>query len=38
MIAIAIVALSGITTTQSSMRAMHIKTLEGIVLRDNSNI
>ncbi|ECL9117438.1 DASS family sodium-coupled anion symporter [Campylobacter jejuni] len=38
MIAIAIVALSGITTTQSSVRATHIKTLEGIVLRDNSNI
>lgn len=37
-IAIAIVALSGITTTQSSVRATHIKTLEGIVLRDNSNI
>ncbi|ECZ6120567.1 DASS family sodium-coupled anion symporter [Campylobacter jejuni] len=38
MIAIAIVALSGITTTQSSVRATHIKTLEEIVLRDNSNI
>lgn len=38
MIAIAIVALSGITTTQSSVRTTHIKTLEGIVLRDNSNI
>ncbi|ECL0468079.1 DASS family sodium-coupled anion symporter [Campylobacter jejuni] len=38
MIAIAIIALSGITTTQSSVRATHIKTLEGIVLRDNSNI
>ena len=38
MITIAIVALSGITTTQSSVRATHIKTLEGIVLRDNSNI
>lgn len=37
-IAIAIVALSGITTTQSSVRATYIKTLEGIVLRDNSNI
>lgn len=29
MIAIAIVALSGITTIQSYMRATHIKTLEG---------
>lgn len=38
MIAIAIVALSGITTTQSSVRATHIKTLEAIVLKDNSNI
>lgn len=37
MIAIAIIALSGITATQSSVRATHIKTLEGIVLRDNSN-
>lgn len=33
MIAIAIVALSGITTTQSSVRATYIKTLEGIVLK-----
>ncbi|EOJ1646937.1 TPA: SLC13 family permease [Campylobacter jejuni] len=37
MIAIAIIALSGITTAQSSVHATHIKTLEGIVLRDNSN-
>lgn len=38
MIAIAIVALSGITTPQSSVRATHIKTLQTIALQDNSNI
>lgn len=38
MIAIAVVALSGITTPQSSVRAVHIKTLQTIALQDNSNI
>lgn len=38
MIAIAVVALSGITTPQSSVRAVHIKTLQTIGLQDNSNI
>ncbi len=35
-IAIAIVALTGITTTKSSIRDAQIKTLSAIVLKDNS--
>lgn len=37
LIAIAIVALSGITTPQSQIRAAHIKSLQGIVMSDNAN-
>ncbi|MCR2113084.1 anion permease [Campylobacter upsaliensis] len=37
LIAIAIVALSGITTPQSQIRAVHIKSLQGIVMSDNAN-
>lgn len=37
LIAIAIVALSGITTSQSQIRAVHIKSLQGIVMSDNAN-
>lgn len=37
LIAIAIVALSGITTLQSQIRAVHIKSLQGIVMSDNAN-
>ncbi len=34
---IAIVALSGIATPQSQIRAAHIKSLQGIMMSDNAN-
>lgn len=37
LIAIAIVALSGITTPQSQIRTTHIKSLQGIMMSDNAN-